>query len=101
MFYHPEVSGDPVEMTLPGCEAPYPLDQWERLTKNLTLDTETWTRECQDQNDNWLVQSESRTQTQDVAVLILLVLIICLVFVIIPATFTASSCQRHKDYSTI
>ena len=95
MFYHPEVTGDPVEMTLPGCEAPCPLEQWARLTKNLTLDTETWTRECR------LDKSDSRTETQDFVVLILLVAIICLVFVIIPVTFTASRCQRHRDYSSI
>ena len=95
MFYHPEVNGDPVEMTLPGCEAPCSLEQWARLTKNLTLDMETWTRECREQNDNWLVQSETRTQ--DVTVLILLVALICLVFVII----TASRCRRNRDDSSI
>ena len=99
MFYHPEVNGDPVEMTLPGCEAPCSLEQWARLTKNLTLDMETWTRECREQNDNWLVQSETRTQ--DVTVLILLVALICLVFVIILVTFTASRCRGHRDYSSI
>ena len=99
MFYHPEVNGDPVEMTLPGCEAPCSLEQWARLTKNLTLDMETWTRECREQNDNWLVQSETRTQ--DVTVLILLVALICLVFVIILVTFTASRCRRNRDDSSI
>ena len=101
MFYHPEVTGDPVEMTLPGCEAPCPLEQWARLTKNLTLDMETWTRECQDQNKNWLVQSKSWTQTQDITVLILLVAIICLVFVIFPVNINASRCRRNRDYSSI
>ena len=99
MFYHPEVNGDPVEMTLPGCEAPCSLEQWARLTKNLTLDMETWTSECRDQNDNLLVQSETRTQ--DVTVLILLVALMCLVFVIIPVTITASRCRRNRDDSSI
>ena len=99
MFYHPDVGGDPVELTLPGCEAPCPMDQWARLTESLTLDMETWTRECQE--GQGLGQSEPRTGQSDAAFLILLVGLLCLVLVILPVTFTVSRCRRHRDYSTI
>ena len=102
MFYHPDVGGDPVELTLPGCEAPCPMDQWARLTERLTLDMETWTRECQE--GQGLGQSEPRTVSagqSDAAILILLVGLLCLVLVILPVTFTVSRCRRHRDYSTI
>ena len=98
MFYHPEVGGDPVELSLPGCEAPCPLDKWARLTVNLTLDMETWTKECQEDTE---LGQEARTRTQDVAVLILLVGILCLVSVIVPITCTASKCRKHRDYASI
>ena len=97
MFYHPDVGGDPVEVSLPGCEAPCPLDKWRRITGNLTLDMETWNKECH--KDRELGQ-EARTKTQDVAVLILLIGILCLVFVI-PVTLSASKCRRRRNYASI
>ena len=98
IFYHPEVGGDPVELSLPGCEAPCPLDKWARLTVNLTLDMETWTKECKEDRE---LGQEDRTRTQDVAVLILLVGILCLVSVIVPITCTASKFRKHRDYASI
>lgn len=98
MFYHPVVGGDPVEVSLPGCEAPCPLDKWARLTVNLTLDMETWSKECHEERD---LGQEARTRTQDVVVLILLLCILCLVSVIIPVTLTASKCRRRRDYESI
>ena len=100
MFYHPVVGGDPVEVSLHGCEASCPLDKWARLTVTLTLDMETWSKECKE--DRGLGQEqEARTRTQDVTVLILLVGVLCLVSVIVPVTFSASRCRRRRDYASI
>ena len=102
MFYHPDVGGDPVELTLPGCEAPCPMDHWATLTKSLTLDMETWTRECQE--GQRLIQSVARIVSysqSDAAFIILLVGLLCLVLIILPVTFTASRCRRNRDYSSI
>merc|ERR1712110_363563 len=60
MFYHPDVSGDPVEMTLPGCEAPCPLEQWANLTKNLTPDMEREAADTKERHDGAVKRLENQ-----------------------------------------
>ena len=100
MFYHPDVGGDPLEVSLPGCEASCPLERWARLTESVTPDMETWRRECQE--GQRLDQSEARTVSTDQSdVMFLLVGLLCLALLIIPVTFTALRCRSHRDYSSI